>query len=133
MKFGEEMSSQTVTLRTAQPKKLITSDFKSYSEYGYDVGIGQVEVVTLEDVEEIKTKYRKALEGVRKETGLDWVMLLITNVLKENSMLLSTDFPGGENSLVYKKHSPHLYLLPGVLSRKKQLLPEILRVLEELS
>jgi manganese-dependent inorganic pyrophosphatase len=133
MKFGEEMFSQTVILRTAQPKKLITADFKSYSEYGYDVGIGQVEVVTLEDVDEIKTKYRKALEGVRKEMGLDWVMLLITNVLKENSMLLSTDFPGAENSLVYKKHSPHFYRLPGVLSRKKQLLPEILRVLEELS
>jgi manganese-dependent inorganic pyrophosphatase len=133
MEFGEEMFSQTVILRTAQPKKLITTDFKTYSEYGSDVGIGQVEVVTLEDVDEIKAKYQRALESVRKEKGLDWVMLLITNVLKENSMLLSTEFPAGENSLVYKEHSPHLFWLPGVLSRKKQLLPEVLRVLEDIS
>lgn len=133
MEFGEEMFSQTVILRTAQPKKLITSDFKTYSEYGFDIGIGQVEVVTLEDVDDIKAKYRNALETVRKDQRLDWIMLLITNVLKENSMLLSTDFPGGEKALVYKEHSPHLFWLPGVLSRKKQLLPEILRVIEDLS
>ena len=133
LEFGEEMFSQTVILRTASPKKLIASDFKTYAEYGFDVGIGQVEVVTLEDVDEIKAKYGRALESIRREQGLDWVMLLITNVLKENSMLLSTDFPPGENSLVYKEHSSHLFWLPGVLSRKKQLLPEILRVLEDLS
>jgi manganese-dependent inorganic pyrophosphatase len=38
-----------------------------------------------------------------------------------------------ENLIVYKKIEENTYDLPGVLSRKKQLLPEILRVLELLS
>jgi manganese-dependent inorganic pyrophosphatase len=58
-------------------------------------------------------------------------MFLITDVVRENSVLLMTSMPIAERKLAYKKESEGKFLLPGVLSRKKQLLPEILRVLEE--
>ena len=129
--YGEEMFSQTVLLRSEAPRKLITSDFKTYDDYGVSFGIGQVEVVTLTEIPEMADTFLEALQDVQKEKGLDWVMLLITNVIKENSMLISTAYRGIEKQLVYKPLQDHLFELPGVLSRKKQLLPEILRVLEE--
>jgi len=63
--------------------------------------------------------------------GLDWAMFLITDVVRENSVLLMTSLPITERKLAYEKTGEGKFFLPGVLSRKKQLLPEILRVLEE--
>ena len=57
-------------------------------------------------------------------------MLLVTDVFKENSILLCTQFDKAYK-FMYEKEEEGVYSLPGVLSRKKQLLPEVLRVLED--
>lgn len=130
--YGERIFSKTTVITEADPASLIASDFKIYTEYGCRFGIGQVEVITLENVEEIKDTLIEALETQKRQKGLDWALLLITNVIKENSILLSTPFERAEHELVYKTEGPGEFFLPGILSRKKQLLPELLRVLEEL-
>ena len=57
-------------------------------------------------------------------------MLLVTDVFKEESVLLTTTFDK-EYKIPYEKIESGIYYLPGVLSRKKQLLPETLKVLED--
>lgn len=131
--YGEEVFSQTAILHSEPPRDLVTGDFKTYTEFDVSFGIGQVEVVTFAEVPEVKDSILEVLESICLEQRLDWTMLLITHVIKENSMLLSSPFPEGEKRLVYAQISDHLFELPGVLSRKKQLLPEVLRVLEEIS
>jgi manganese-dependent inorganic pyrophosphatase len=59
-------------------------------------------------------------------------MLLITNVIKGNSVLFTNGYPAAESRLVYDKLQEQMFSLPGVLSRKKQLLPEIVRIAQEL-
>ncbi len=130
--FGEQIFSYTAVLTNENPEKIITADFKIYSEFGRNIGIGQVEVVTFQNLDEVMSNYLTALEAVRKEQGLDWTMLLITNVLHEHSKLLTTAFPEAEDRLVFRKEQNGLFDLPEILSRKKQVLPEILRVLEEI-
>jgi manganese-dependent inorganic pyrophosphatase len=73
------------------------------------------------------------LDEVARERNLSWTMLMITNVVKGDSLLLTNDFRDGNDQLVYTKLDERLYKLSGVLSRKKQLLPEIVRVAHELS
>jgi manganese-dependent inorganic pyrophosphatase len=58
--------------------------------------------------------------------------LLVTDIVLEHSILLCTAWPSAEKELPYKRLEENVYDLPDVLSRKKQLLPEILRVLEVL-
>ena len=60
-------------------------------------------------------------------------MLLVTDVNREHSVLITTGFSKAEKELLYTKNGEHTYDLPGVLSRKKQLLPEIIRVLESVN
>ena len=112
------------------PASVIESDLKSYSESGVKFAIGQVEVMTLSDVREAKDKYIRALEEIRDGRGLDWAMLLVSDVLKGSSVLLETSFPK-ESSLPYDRIEEGMYDLPEVLSRKKQLLPAVLRALGE--
>lgn len=129
--FGEQLFSAASVLTKADPKKVVEGDFKAYAENSVRFGIGQVEVTTLSQVDEVKDKYLEQLEITKRDHGLDWAMLLVTDVIKEESILLSTPYPRREKALIYPSESPGKYLLKGVLSRKKQLLPEILRVLEE--
>lgn len=131
LEFGEELFSAGAVLNKADPKLVIEGDFKTYVANLVRFGIGQVEVTTLTKVDGVKEKYIEQLEETKIKYGLDWAMLLITDVMKEDSVLLSTPYPRREKALIYPVESTGKYILKGVLSRKKQLLPEILRVLEE--
>ncbi len=132
-KLGQEIFSSADSMRVRVPREIVAADFKVYTEFGTAVGIGQVEVVSLEEVSEVKDALVKALYGMKSERSLDWAMLLVTDIIHEDSLLLATDFPPGEAMLRYNAVEKNAYSLPGVLSRKKQLLPEILRVLEDLN
>ncbi|MCX7788675.1 MAG: putative manganese-dependent inorganic diphosphatase [Spirochaetes bacterium] len=131
--FGKELLSQAHDLLTADLSQIVQSDFKTYAESGIKFGIGQVEVVSFDSVKEVKDRLLAIMEETRQNQQLDWVLLMITNVPKESSLLLSTNHPKLERLLIFSKIDEHMYDLPGVLSRKKQLLPEILQVLESQS
>lgn len=123
--FGLSMFGSMEGLSERDPIEAVSSDFKTYKEKNVKIGIGQCEVTTLEDLEDYKELYLKTLESVRKRDGLDWAVLMITDVLKEHSVLLSTEHRA-EKNLQYVKVSEGTYDMPGVMSRKKQLLPEVL-------
>ena len=112
---------------------IIGTDFKIFEEYGVRFGISQAETVTLAQLGEVEGKLREELSNVKENNKLDWMMLLVTDIIKEESQLITTGFAPAEHIFAYKKLGDNLYYLPGVLSRKKQLLPEISRILEEIS
>ncbi len=128
--FCHALFSSSASIRDKDPMALIASDFKKYREHGVHFGIGQVEVGSLEEIKEMKDTYLDALKSFRDKQGLSIAMLLVTDVFKEESVLLTTTFDK-EYKIPYEKIESGIYYLPGVLSRKKQLLPETLKVLED--
>ena len=125
--FGEKLFSITDNLSIQDPRPMILSDFKKYENSGVKIGVGQCEVTTLENVDEYADVYLKELEELASDQGLDWTLLMITDVLKEKSVLLANHFKGNRD-LPYKKMKKGVYSMPGVMSRKKQLLPILLSV-----
>ncbi len=123
--FGLSMYSCMEGLKNRSPEDAIGSDFKMYNEKGVKFGIGQCEVTTLHDLPDYKEIYLSKLDEFRQKNGLDWAVLMITDVLKEDSVLLVTDYKANRN-LQYQQHSNRIYDMPGVMSRKKQLLPAVL-------
>jgi len=128
--WGTEVFRHAVSLTSVNPDTAITSDFKIYTENSYRVGIAQMEVITLNDLAVVQREYLEALQRTQEKFGLDWAMLLITDIIAEESVLLSTEFYLADE-LIYKRLDEHSFHLPDVLSRKKQLLPEILHVLAQ--
>ncbi len=130
--FGREMFSHVESLGQRDPEKAILSDFKRYTEKGIAIGIGQCEVTTLHDCGEYLDTYLEKLELVREKNGLNWAVLMITNVLKEHSILLTTGHKA-EKLLPYSSMQEKVYDMPNVMSRKKQLLPEMLYALSAMA
>ncbi|MCR5687167.1 MAG: DHH family phosphoesterase [Lachnospiraceae bacterium] len=129
-KFGLEMFSKVEGLGELDPESAISSDFKSYKEKGVSIGIGQCEVTQLNDLNDYADTYASCLETVRTKNGLDWAVLMITDVIHECSVLMCTDYKA-VRYLPYKQIGKGLFDMPGVMSRKKQLLPEILHAVGE--
>ncbi len=125
--FGEKLFSISDNLATQDPDEMILSDFKKYENGGTKMGIGQCEVTTLSDINEYAQAYIDALQKIADSQGLDWTLLMVTDVLRENSVLLASNNKANRD-LPYQKIAKQIYDMPGVMSRKKQLLPILLSV-----
>ncbi len=128
--YGREMFEITGTLNSRSSVEIVNADFKIYEEYGVKFGIGQAETVNLEILPEKKVEILSELENTKKNKQLDWAMLLVSDIINSNSLLLTTGH-ACESLLPYEKNGKNGYFLPNVLSRKKQLLPTILSILEQ--
>ena len=128
---AKRLFAQLNALENREPKEIVLSDFKQYQHGGVDFGIGQVEVTTLSDSETYRPRLIQALESVSNDKKLSWTMIMVTDVIKRNSILLTSGWDDVERHLPFKKNEERTFDMPGVLSRKKQLLPEVMRVLSE--
>jgi len=131
-KYGSEMFKSASSLDSLSTNEIVTSDLKIYAEYGVNFGISQIETVNLDVVKERKKEIIEELAAQKAQKGLHWIMLLATDIISSNSVLITSGFEC-EAMLSYKKIDENEYYLPGILSRKKQLLPAILSLLEECS
>ncbi len=127
--YGLSMFSHAEGLKKRDPKTAITGDFKVYTQNNITIGIGQCEVTTLNDLKGYAKDYAKALEEVKTMQGLAWAMLMVTDVIHEHSILICTAYRGNRY-LPYQTIDTNIYDMPHVMSRKKQLLPEIIHAVE---
>lgn len=129
LEYTKMLFAQSDDITTRSPKDILESDFKPYEEFGVKFGISQVETTNLNAVNQVKEKLINEIEQQKLQKNLDWLMLLISDIISGDSVLISSNHPL-EKIFSYKKLEKNMYYLPGVLSRKKQLLPEILNLLE---
>jgi len=75
-------------------------------------------------------KLQEALNNLRQQRGLDFAMLMVTDVVRSSSRLLMSNEPPILKDLPYPKQTDGTLFAEGVVSRKKQLLPVVLGLLE---
>jgi manganese-dependent inorganic pyrophosphatase len=128
--FGNDIFSSCSSIAAyGTPEKAIRSDFKRFGVADYLFGVGQVEVVGFDEFYTLQEELREALSRVRQEERLPLAGLMVTDIYSETTLFLAE----GKNALAhvmgYPQLEPHLYELKGVMSRKKQLVPHLMKVL----
>ncbi len=128
--FGQQLFAAGSAL-AAYPttRQLILADFKEYSAGDSSFGVGQAEVVSFHEFYAMKDEIAQSLNVLKKERGLDVAGLLVTDIVQETSLLLAIGGKELPYVMGYPKLEENIYELKGVLSRKKQLVPHLLRVL----
>jgi len=129
--FGRRIFSAGSAL-AAHPsvRHLILADFKEYKADDRVFGLGQVEVVSFHEFHSLKDQITKELAALKKERKLDTVGLLVTDIVQETSLLLAQGSKELPYVIGYPQVEENLFELKGVLSRKKQLVPHLLKVLK---
>ena len=108
--------------------EVINADRKNYEENTYRFALSQVEENNLELLHRRRDELLKDMNGIIEREGLDFIALLVTDPVRGNSELLIAGAVPIIRALPYGKRSDGIFRLPGILSRKKQLLPQILAV-----
>ncbi|NOY12235.1 MAG: putative manganese-dependent inorganic diphosphatase [Deltaproteobacteria bacterium] len=126
--FGSELFASGSPMASGAPARdLLLTDFKEYSVGDYLLGLGQVEVVSFHSFYQRLEELLAELQSLRAEKGYELAALLVTDIVMETSLLLTA----GSNELPYiigyPQEGENLYRLKGVLSRKKQLVPHLLK------
>ncbi len=122
--LGMEMFLVKSAVKGATPRELITRDYKDFDMSGKKVGVGQLEVVDLSVFDDMIDDLFKDMKALKEEGGRHSVLLLLTDIINEGSKLLvvSDDESLIERAFETKLENSMTYL-PGVLSRKKQVVP----------
>lgn len=127
--FGRRIFAAGSTL-AAYPsiRRLLLADFKEYSAADKTFGVSQVEVVSFHEFQGMKAEIAAELRKLREERQLDFAGLLVTDIVRETSLLLAVGGKELPYLIGYTQVEPSLFELPGVLSRKKQLVPHLLKI-----
>jgi len=129
--YGNNLLSAGAGLSNREPEEIVSTDIKEYESGGYKLVIAQAEVTDLMQLAEYLESLIKALDEMKDKRGLDFAMLLVTDVVRGTSrLLLSPNYPPVLNDLPYPPLPDGTRDAPGVVSRKKQLLPVVLGLLE---
>jgi len=125
---GELFASGSLMASGASARDLLMTDFKEYTAGDHLLGLGQVEVVNFHSFHQRHTELQAELEAVRAEKGYELAALLVTDIVMETSLLLTAGPSELPYIIGYPQESRNLYRLKGVLSRKKQLVPHLMKV-----
>ncbi len=128
--FGEQVIQAGSGIASRQPSEVVSTDTKVYEAGGEDFAIAQAEVTDLLMLKERLPSLRQALCDLRDKRGLDFAMLMVTDVVGGSSRLILTDDLPILGELPYPKQPDGTLFAEGVVSRKKQLLPVVLGLLE---
>jgi manganese-dependent inorganic pyrophosphatase len=127
--FGEQVVSAGAGLSSRDPGDVVSTDLKAYEAGNYRFAIAQAEVTDLLQLTDHLDKLNGALKALRDKRALDFA-LMVTDVVRGSSRLLITDEPPELNDLPYPPQPDGTRRAEGVVSRKKQLLPVVLGLLE---
>ena len=124
--FALEMFKEGTSLTGKTPKELLNQDFKSFIVNEEKIGISQVYTMDPDSLKDMMDDLISTMEERAKEFGYSTFILMLTDIFKEASEMIIVG-PNKEN--IAKAFGETLkdnsFYAPGVLSRKKQVIPPI--------
>ncbi|OGU06435.1 MAG: inorganic pyrophosphatase [Geobacteraceae bacterium GWC2_58_44] len=128
--FGAEIFAASGALSGyGTPERVVGSDFKLFSQGELRFGVGQVEVFGFAEFNAMKRELRGALASLRDKEGLDLAGLMVTDISTESTMFLMEGGQAFTRFMGYPQPEPQVFEMKGVMSRKKQLVPHLIKVL----
>ncbi len=132
---AEEMFKAASDLASKTPEEIFYSDFKKFNAAGVDFGVGQITSMNSSDLESIKPEISGFMEELLAKGGVDMLIFMLTNIIDESTILL---FKGARAKEVIQaatnavSEDGETVFAPGMVSRKKQLIPQVLAALNNL-
>ncbi|MCK8606510.1 manganese-dependent inorganic pyrophosphatase [Apilactobacillus ozensis] len=129
--YGIKMLKAGTNVDARSDKDLIDGDAKSFTMGGKSVRIDQINTVDLNDVLKRKDNLVSAMKDEASAEGYDLFLVIATNVLDSNSKAIVVGEPKDSVEKAFNQQiSDDTIDLPGVVSRKKQVVPPLNDVME---
>lgn len=120
--LGMEMFRVKSAVEGVDAKDLVMRDYKDFDMGGRKIGVGQLEVVDLGMLEGREDELLEEMEKLKDE-GRDAVFLMLTDIMKEGTMMLCVSSEADLAEKVFSESENGWY--EGMMSRKKQVVPKL--------
>lgn len=128
--FGRDIFAASSSLKNyGSTERVVEADFKLFSHEGKTIGVGQVEVVGFDEFTGMKGELLEALAVVKKRENLFIAGLMVTDITAGSTLFLVEGHTRIAHVMEYPQLEPHLYELKNVMSRKKQMVPHLMKIL----
>ncbi len=131
--FAAQMFKEGSSLQGRSTDEIFHQDFKEYAFDSLNIGMSQIFTVDFDSVREIGGEIADYMEKLCMQKNYDLLMLFATDILEEGSLVLCA---GEETGLVEKAFGIPVVdgkaYLPGIVSRKKQVIPLVAVALESM-
>lgn len=126
--LGAEMFSLSHQLKSDNPEELLFADFKEFYFGEVKVGVSQVSVMKLEELEPILARMSETMLEIIPKQRFDLLLFMATDIKNEGTWLYYAGSHlkelGEAFNVELTEDSGHFFL-PNVMSRKKQLIPAL--------
>ena len=131
--FAKEMFTAGSNLKGKTIEVIFYQDFKRFTSDKVNFGVGQISSMSAQELTDLKKRILPVMKHECGKNGVSMVFFMLTNILEESSEILC--YGDGSGRLVEEsfevKEKDGGYLLPGVVSRKKQLIPAFIGTLQQ--
>ena len=124
--FAMEVLRHGSAIGTMPVQDIVRNDIKEFDFGEHRITVSQINIMDRQQALERLGELQKALNEFRKQEGYDLSLLMVTDILGEATDLLAAGSP--QTQLVHafgEAAAEGCYHLPGVLSRKKQIIPPL--------
>jgi len=128
--YGWQLLQAGAGLDSRSTESIVSGDYKEYDSAGLHFGVAQVEVTGMHEIESRLDELRAGLCAMEKNRGLHFAALMITDIVGGASRLLTCVESHYLDGLPFARRPDGTFEMPGIVSRKKQLIPTILGTLQ---
>ena len=132
--YATDMFTAGSDLKGKTAAEICSQDFKKFNAGDIKFGVGQINSMSTEELGNIKETVVPYLPELAVSQKLDMVFFMMTNILEESTYLLM--YGANTEEVVTTAFATEIQgqeaYLPGVVSRKKQLIPNLLVAFQKL-
>ncbi len=133
--YAQKMFAAGSDLKSKTAEEILYQDFKRFEFGDYNIGIGQITSMNAEELNNIKQRLLPYIREVYEKDDMDMIFFMLTDIIKESTELLCCGKNSGElveEAFHQKNGGEGCVDLPGVVSRKKQLVPAFMMAISQL-
>ena len=130
--FAHDMFKYGSSLKDKTVEDILFTDFKTFNLDNIKIGVGQINTVDIEELDNMKDELNILMEDFVIEQNYNLIMLFATDIIREGSYVYYNE--KAREIIENAFNMENLYqgcFIPEIISRKKQIIPNIVNVLEE--
>ena len=128
-KYGFDMISYGTKLEGKTKEEILYNDFKKYPTDEGTIGLGQIYTTNIEEIEQEKEEYLEMLNSISNHNEYKFIALFVTDIIKSGTYVYFSHEGKEILEKAFNKEVEQGTYLEGILSRKMQILPSILDIM----
>lgn len=131
-KYGLDMLKAGASIKNKSAEDILFTDFKNFSIDDKKIGIGQITTFDITEIEKQKETFIELLNKIAKNNDYHLIALFVTDVIKNGSYVYYNNSAEEILGLSFNvENIKQGYYLENCVSRKKQIIPKIINILEK--